>query len=51
MEVDDDVSIEVEGGEAVLPDRGLKVGTAVKKLIKGDVVSIETIRFDGQSQT
>ena len=47
MEVDDDASIEVEGGEAVLPDRGLKVGTAVKKLIKGDVVSIETIRFDG----
>ena len=51
MEVDDDASIEVEGGEAVLPDRGLKVGAAVKKLIKGDVVSIETIRFDGQSQT
>jgi hypothetical protein len=30
-----------------LPDRGLLTGKAVKKLIPGDVVSCESVRFDG----
>ena len=53
MEIDDDegdvnpdVGLSADYDE--LPDRGLKVGSAVKKLIKGDVVSIETTRFDGE---
>ena len=54
IDEDDAVQVDEDDGKSVeedhdLPDRNMEVGKPSKKLIKGDVVSIDTTRFDEDS--